>query len=173
MSTPHVSAAKEELARRSRFPADMGFHPIRGTFPPGYKLKTPWLQEYWRFRTRKPAAPTETLLEQLAALGADSSVLADRFRGALMGLMLGDALGVPLEFSERDSITVTDIIGGGPFGLKAGYWTDARRLPADLIGTRPAVRSRQRAMSCIPLRRLYGPFTLMTIFARHYLLPLT
>jgi len=49
----------------------------------------------------------------------------DRYRGALIGLAAGDALGTTIEFSHRDTRpAVTDIVGGGPFGLKAGEWTD-------------------------------------------------
>lgn len=49
----------------------------------------------------------------------------DRAVGCLFGLALGDALGTTLEFSRRDSKPpVTDLVGGGPFGLKAGEWTD-------------------------------------------------
>jgi ADP-ribosyl-[dinitrogen reductase] hydrolase len=54
-----------------------------------------------------------------------SDVIRDRCRGALVGLAIGDALGSPLEFSKRDSLPkVTDMIGGGPFKLKPGEWTD-------------------------------------------------
>ena len=53
------------------------------------------------------------------------STLADRFRGALIGLAVGDALGTTVEFRPRGSFTpVTDMIGGGPFQLKPGQWTD-------------------------------------------------
>ncbi|GAA5053584.1 hypothetical protein GCM10023208_15690 [Erythrobacter westpacificensis] len=49
----------------------------------------------------------------------------DRAVGALVGLAVGDALGTTLEFSARDTRPqVTDIVGGGPFRLKAGQWTD-------------------------------------------------
>ncbi|WP_454888735.1 ADP-ribosylglycohydrolase family protein [Sphingobium indicum] len=49
----------------------------------------------------------------------------DRGRGALIGLAVGDALGTTLEFARRDTYPVlTDMIGGGPFGLKPGEWTD-------------------------------------------------
>lgn len=48
-----------------------------------------------------------------------------RARGALIGLAIGDAVGTTLEFTARDSQPpLTDMIGGGPFGLPAGYWTD-------------------------------------------------
>ena len=49
----------------------------------------------------------------------------DRFRGALLGLAAGDALGTTLEFESPGSFTpLTDMVGGGPFNLKAGEWTD-------------------------------------------------
>ncbi len=60
----------------------------------------------------------------MAESTADIAAL-DRARGALVGLALGDALGTTLEFSGRDSNPpVTDLVGGGPFGLAAGEWTD-------------------------------------------------
>ena len=48
-----------------------------------------------------------------------------RYRGALLGLAAGDALGTTVEFSPPGSFEpLTDIVGGGPFDLKAGEWTD-------------------------------------------------
>ena len=49
----------------------------------------------------------------------------DRFRGCLVGLAAGDALGTTLEFSPPGSFDpIDDMVGGGPFGLRAGQWTD-------------------------------------------------
>lgn len=49
----------------------------------------------------------------------------DRFRGCLLGLAVGDALGTALEFSPPGTFEpVHDIVGGGPFDLKPGEWTD-------------------------------------------------
>jgi len=49
----------------------------------------------------------------------------DRFRGALLGLAVGDALGTTLEFRAPGTFQpLTDMVGGGPFSLKAGQWTD-------------------------------------------------
>jgi len=49
----------------------------------------------------------------------------DRYRGALLGLAVGDALGTTVEFKRPGMFTpVTDITGGGPFRLKPGRWTD-------------------------------------------------
>lgn len=42
-----------------------------------------------------------------------------------MGLAVGDCMGVPLEFSKRGTLPkVTEMIGGGPFHLNVGEWTD-------------------------------------------------
>ncbi len=49
----------------------------------------------------------------------------DKARGALLGLAVGDALGTTLEFKSKDSYEpLIDMVGGGPFGLAAGEWTD-------------------------------------------------
>jgi len=51
--------------------------------------------------------------------------IEDRAIGALVGLAVGDAIGTALEFKSRDSYPrLTDMVGGGPFRLKAGHWTD-------------------------------------------------
>jgi len=48
-----------------------------------------------------------------------------RYRGALLGLAAGDALGTTVEFTTPGEFEpLTDIVGGGPFNLKAGEWTD-------------------------------------------------
>lgn len=53
----------------------------------------------------------------------------DRAIGALVGLAVGDAVGTTLEFTSRDRARrLIDMIGGGPFGLKAGQWTDDTAL---------------------------------------------
>ena len=49
----------------------------------------------------------------------------DRSRGALLGLAIGDAIGTTLEFRPPGSFApLTDMVGGGHFCLKKGYWTD-------------------------------------------------
>ena len=66
------------------------------------------------------AAPTHT------ATQADHTMeLLSRYRGCLLGLAVGDALGTTLEFSPPGTFTpIDDLIGGGPFHLKPGQWTD-------------------------------------------------
>jgi len=49
----------------------------------------------------------------------------ERYQGCLIGLACGDAVGTSVEFRHRGSFPpVTDMLGGGPFGLQPGQWTD-------------------------------------------------
>lgn len=48
----------------------------------------------------------------------------DRARGAMLGMAIGDAVGTTLEFQARDAGHVSDMVGGGPFRLAPGQWTD-------------------------------------------------
>ena len=51
--------------------------------------------------------------------------LIDKYRGALLGLACGDAIGATVEFRKRGSFPpVTDMLSGGIFNLKKGQWTD-------------------------------------------------
>lgn len=46
-------------------------------------------------------------------------------RGSLLGLATGDAVGTTLEFSPPNTFKpINDMVGGGPFRLSAGQWTD-------------------------------------------------
>lgn len=48
-----------------------------------------------------------------------------RYRGCLLGLAAGDALGTTVEFKPAGTFEpVEDIVGGGQLGLQAGEWTD-------------------------------------------------
>lgn len=64
----------------------------------------------------------------------------DRVRGCFIGLAVGDAVGSTNEFKSRDRCRespVTAMVGGGPFRLKPGQWTDdtsmAFALAASLV----------------------------------------
>ena len=50
---------------------------------------------------------------------------ASRFRGCLLGLAAGDAVGTTLEFKRPGTFEpIDDMVGGGPFNLEPGQWTD-------------------------------------------------
>jgi ADP-ribosylglycohydrolase len=64
--------------------------------------------------------------------------LIERYRGSLLGLAVGDALGAPLEFKSPGSFTpIDDMVRGGSFDVMPGQWTDdtsmALCLAASLI----------------------------------------
>ena len=49
----------------------------------------------------------------------------ERYRGSLLGLATGDAVGTTLEFRPPGTFApINDMVGGGPFRLKPGQWTD-------------------------------------------------
>ncbi|MBX3142090.1 MAG: ADP-ribosylglycohydrolase family protein [Trueperaceae bacterium] len=78
-------------------------------------------------RAGDAAAAALRAVDPAAASGRDTGSVArrDAARGALIGLAVGDALGTTVEFTSPGSFEpVTDIVGGGPFGLEPGEWTD-------------------------------------------------
>lgn len=51
--------------------------------------------------------------------------MLNKFKGCLLGLAIGDAIGTSVEFMSRGTFEpVTDMAGGGFFNLPVGYWTD-------------------------------------------------
>jgi ADP-ribosyl-[dinitrogen reductase] hydrolase len=57
--------------------------------------------------------------------------LDDRIEGCFIGLAVGDALGVPVEFSDRESLKqnpVTDMRGFGTWNQPPGTWSDDSSL---------------------------------------------
>ncbi len=62
--------------------------------------------------------------------------LKDRFRGVLLGMACGDALGAQVEFMPRDSFPLqVDMTGAGPHRLQPGQWTDDTAM-ALILGER-------------------------------------
>ena len=54
-----------------------------------------------------------------------AQTLRDRFLGALIGLAVGDAVAAATQFLRPGSFTpVGDLLGGGPFDLPRGAWSD-------------------------------------------------
>jgi ADP-ribosylglycohydrolase len=55
----------------------------------------------------------------------------NRIKDALLGVAIGDALGVPVEFRSRSDIQknpVTDMRGYGTYNVPAGTWSDDSSL---------------------------------------------
>lgn len=51
--------------------------------------------------------------------------LAKRFRGSLLGLAVGDAMGAPVEFLPPGAFEpVAELTSGGPSSVRVGEWTD-------------------------------------------------
>ena len=77
---------------------------------------------------RQPSYPFESksgILARHSVHRRRPMTTLDRYRGCLLGLAAGDALGTTLEFKQPGSFTpLTDMVGGGPFNLKPGEWTD-------------------------------------------------
>ena len=77
----------------------------------------------FRFSDSTPPAYIRTASHHHRGFAAMTTL--DRYRGCLLGLAAGDALGTTLEFEQPGSFEpLTDMIGGGPFSLKPGEWTD-------------------------------------------------
>ena len=79
----------------------------------------------------QPAAPaaqpvpadSDPLLDQATLAAARS--LRERFLGALLGLATGDALAAASQYRRPGTFTpIGDLIGGGPFALPRGGWSD-------------------------------------------------
>ena len=94
-------------------------------------------REYVRgWREERPAVAAGDAAGRTATGGTalPELVLADRmqdhYRGLLLGLALGDALGAPAQHRRAGSFApVGDLIGGGPYDLPRGAWSDDTALP--------------------------------------------
>jgi ADP-ribosylglycohydrolase len=81
----------------------------------------------------------------------------DRAIGALLGLAIGDAVGTTLEFQKRDAEPpLTDMVGGGPFNLAPGEWTDDTSMAlclADSLLAHPELDERDLISRFVRWRR--------------------
>ncbi len=79
-----------------------------------------------------------------------------RYRGCLMGLAAGDALGTTLEFRPPGTFApLQDMVGGGPFGLEAGQWTDDTSLALCLATSLVTMQAYDPADQMARFRRWY------------------
>ncbi len=105
---------------------------VRGARSPDAIETTCQEEHVRRCRPQSPAVPPRT---------ADS--VRDRALGAFLGLAVGDAVGTTLEFCTRDAKPrLDDMVGGGPFNLPPGGWTDDTSMAlalADSLAARGAL----------------------------------
>lgn len=103
---PHVP----ETVPQQRFIGEWMAHDPRGPVPVAYR--------------RPPAAVGATApLETATAVMLEQ--VRDRYRGLFLGLAIGDALGMPVQHRRPGSFTpIGDLLGGGPYDLPRGSWTD-------------------------------------------------
>ena len=62
--------------------------------------------------------------------------MKDYWKDAVFGVVVGDALGCPVQFNDRAAVAknpVTDMRGYGTFNLPAGTWTDDSSLTLALL----------------------------------------
>lgn len=110
--------------------------------PPPQKLTKEELAEHKKQLKQAPPEDPKVLMAKAQVraealhkevAGAPVPAELDRFRGAMIGLAIGDALGGPTEFMSREEIRhkfgmVTDMIGGGWLHLKPGEYTDDTQM---------------------------------------------
>jgi ADP-ribosyl-[dinitrogen reductase] hydrolase len=87
------------------------------------KWKPGLLQSLFGVGASTKTAGADPLLDPDTLFAARN--LRDRFHGALLGLAIGDALAAATQYRKPGSFTpVGDLIGGGPFEMPRGAWTD-------------------------------------------------
>lgn len=104
---PHIT-----LARRARIP--------KGSLP---QLQFPQPASAHTITFYKSTLTSEGALYKplySVELGLNHATLKD----CVYGLAVGDALGVPFEFNDRDMFSCTDMIGFGTHNQPAGTWSD-------------------------------------------------
>ena len=87
------------------------------------------LKELWKKnpkRHRRPRSPENDLQDDyILTWGDKEKPIAARYEGCLVGLAVGDAVGTTLEFKTPGTFEpLDDMVGGGPYRLQPGQWTD-------------------------------------------------
>jgi hypothetical protein len=100
---------------------------------PETQAQTEYVRQWSRPSSAARRIPSLSLTTQAPAVDplldpgtlAAARRLRERFLGALLGLAIGDAVAAPTQHRRTGSFTpVGDLIGGGPFALPRGGWSD-------------------------------------------------
>jgi ADP-ribosyl-[dinitrogen reductase] hydrolase len=112
----HPDAALDQLNALWRFNARSRDWPTTPETDEQYAYVQGWQAP------EQPAVEPESLpREDLQAARA----VRDRYQGALVGLAVGDAIGATVQYRPAGSFPpLGDMIGGGPFEMPRGGWTD-------------------------------------------------
>jgi ADP-ribosyl-[dinitrogen reductase] hydrolase len=101
----------------------------------------------WPALSLPPQEPARDPLLDTGTLSAARN-LRDRFLGALMGLAVGDALAAATQYKKPGTFTaIGDMLGGGPFDLPRGAWTDDTAMalcPAESLAEKEAFDPRDQ-----------------------------
>jgi ADP-ribosyl-[dinitrogen reductase] hydrolase len=96
---------------------------------PETEAQTDYVRQWVRSARRAPEpegrveSPSDPLLDPATLAAARS--LRERFLGALLGLATGDAVAAATQYRRPGTFApVGDLIGGGPFALPRGGWSD-------------------------------------------------
>ena len=119
---------KRWIARSVAVPAPAAAAPL--TAQPAVRVASGLTRAAPEPGSAPPVAPTsapepelDPLLDQQALSAARG--LRGRFHGALLGLATGDALAAATQYRKPGTFgTVGDLLGGGPFDLPRGAWSD-------------------------------------------------
>ncbi len=91
----------------------------------GYPEDYSWVIDYLRHRFFYEEESSDLPNALLSKWSQPCDEKADKFRGTLLGLAVGDAIGTTNEFNESGTFPpIDDMVGGGPFNLNRGDWTD-------------------------------------------------
>jgi ADP-ribosylglycohydrolase len=104
---------------------EYSFPPVSDKMLEGYPENYTWTAKYIRFRKYHCPLTDQEIDQKLIELKQPYGRVANGFRGALLGLAVGDALGTANEFKIAGSFEpIKNMMGGGPFDLQPGEWTD-------------------------------------------------
>lgn len=104
---------------------EYNFPPVSDKIHEGYPEDFTWVSRYIRYRKLHSPLSESEINKKFIELKQPYGKIPNSFRGTLIGLAIGDALGTTNEFKTPGSFTpINDMVGGGPFNLNPGEWTD-------------------------------------------------